>query len=292
MDRCAGRPDEEEVFVPLSGILVAILTAGLALAQVQSATAPPEVDQALRARVDQFFRYHVEGGASLRKAMEMVAEDTKDEYFASAKLQVLKYAITGVEYNEDFTKAKVTLDVTRNVAIFGQLTEVTAPMPTTWKIENGQWVWYLDRSALRATPMSEAPETPRSAAAPGLSQLPTSPEALNALAQEILRPGRAKVDRPAVTLRWGEASEEQVVFLNEFPGVELEVGGWPDIPGFSVTLDKKSLQANENGIVRFRYTPPPGFDARQAPPAPFSVALAVEPFNQVLQIGVRFISAQ
>jgi hypothetical protein len=274
-------------------IWIVAFFAGAMLAWAQAPEPPAELDRALRARVDQFFRYHVEGGASLRKAMEMVAEDTKDEYFSSAKLQVLKYAITGIEYSDDFTKAKVTLDVTRNVAIFGRLMETATPMPTTWKIEGGEWMWYLDPSMIRSTPMSESQV--QGGGTPGQrAELPpelTSVEAFNARVQAILRP--AKVDKDIVTFRWGQASEEQVVFLNEFPGVELEIGAWPEIPGFSVTLDKKSLQARENGVIRFRYAPPPGFDARREPlPPPFPVALAVEPFNQTVQIGVRFIPAQ
>src|SRR5580658_6041018 len=41
--------------------------------------APPEVEQALRARVTEFFQFHVEG--NFRAAYGMIAEDTKEYYF-------------------------------------------------------------------------------------------------------------------------------------------------------------------------------------------------------------------
>jgi len=263
----------------------------LVSAAAASAQVPPEVDQALRARVDEFFRYHVEGGPALRKAMEMVADDTKDDYFSSGKLQVLKYELTGIEYNQDYTRAKVTLEVSRNVAILGQLSEMTLPMPTLWKIEGGKWMWYLEPRSGKPTLLSDSPlqaDAPTSSG--GRSPLPadlSKPEVIAALADSILR--GASVDKQSVTLRWGQASEDQIVFFNPYPAVELELGTVLDVPGLTVEADKVALKAKENGLVHFRYAPPADFDARkQAPPEPFFVNLRVTPFSQVFRITVNF----
>lgn len=259
-----------------------MVSAAIAAGQV-----PPEVDQTLRARVNQFFQYHVEGGASLRKAMEMVADETKDVYFASGKLQVVKYQIKEVEYNGDFTQAKVSLDVSRNVVFVGQVSEVTQTMPTTWKIEDGKWMWYLDKSILQNS-MTDVPMVGTATATPGAPPPDLSkPESVAALAESILRP--SSVDKQSVSLRWGQASEDTVVFLNSHPGVELELGGWPDVPGLSIVVDKATLQAKENGALHFRYTPPAGLDAtKQRPPEPFLVPLRIIPFNEVFRIQVIF----
>jgi hypothetical protein len=54
----------------------------IALGQLQ--TPAEQADVALRARVTEFLQYHVDG--NFRKAYDMVAEDTKDDYFASGKI--------------------------------------------------------------------------------------------------------------------------------------------------------------------------------------------------------------
>ena len=62
---------------------------------------PPEVDQALRARVTAFFQAHVDG--SFRKAFEIVAEDTKDYYFKTEKVQFKSSQDPGdIKYSADF----------------------------------------------------------------------------------------------------------------------------------------------------------------------------------------------
>src|SRR5215469_6737098 len=78
----------------------------LALAQDQPASAtpppPPEVDQALRARVTEFFQDFVD--AKFFPAMELVADDTKEEYFAAGKTPLKAYKIHDIHYSDNFTK--------------------------------------------------------------------------------------------------------------------------------------------------------------------------------------------
>ena len=262
-----------------------LLFTGIGLGQAP----PPEVDQELRARVNQFFQYHVEGGAGLRRAMDMVAEDTKDEYFSSGKIQVQKFAITGIEYGPDFTNARVSLDVEQKIAILGQAELITMPMKTAWKVEDGKWMWHLDRSNTWTSPMAEkagVPATAENATGTIPADL-AKPELFNARAQSIMR--GSKLDRENVGFRWGVPSEQTVTFLNSHPYAELEVGGIPEVPGFTVSLDKAVLQAGENGVIRFKYAPPEGFDpATVPPPQPFSAQLEVTPFAQRLRIRVSF----
>src|SRR6266446_3706888 len=102
------------------------------------ATCPPEVERALRARVDEFLQYHVD--SNFRKAFEMVAEETKDEYFASGKTILKEYKTDSIRFAEDCAKAVATSTVTRNWGIRLQQQTVVVPMTTTWKIENGKWM--------------------------------------------------------------------------------------------------------------------------------------------------------
>jgi hypothetical protein len=288
----------------------ALLFAPCALPQVPprpetipAAEAPEAVTEALRARVNQFFQYHVEHGPALRRAMDLVAEDTKDEYFASNKMKVEKFNITDVKFAPGFQQAMVVLDVTREWNFYAQTKPevVTLPMVTYWKIEEGEWRWYKDKSMESITPM-------------GLSNLQTmgklellrqnpdgtvnlppdfnKEETLLAQAQLILT--QSKVDKNTVTLSLQKESEETVTFQNGYGEVNLELYGVPDIPGLSGTLEKPTLHRNENGVVHFRYSPPPPdphADA-EAPPAvrippSFVARLVVIPHNQIFDILVK-----
>lgn len=271
-------------------ITTTLLLAGLLLGQAPAPPAEPapaEVDQALRSRVDQFFRYHVEGGASLRRAMDMVAEESKDYYFASGKIQILKYELLGIKYNENFTQATATVKAWHTMAIVGQMLETSDDMATTWKIEEGKWVWYIDPTLFSVIPVSDAEKTkPPPGLPPGLEH----PEAVAALGQSILRGGGSKIDKRTVSFKWGQAGEDQVVFLNEYPIAQLELVWSKDVPGLSVTLDKAEVGSGENGVVRFRYSPPVGFDPSKAVDRTITVNLVVEPFSQVIRIQTLFSS--
>ena len=112
--------------------------AGLSQQQTPSA----EADRAVRARVTEFLQYHVE--ANFRKAYDMVAEDTKDDYFASGKVQIKGFKIEDVKFTDNFTKATVTGTISKTFNVAGTDVPVTVPSTTTWKIENNKWVWYND----------------------------------------------------------------------------------------------------------------------------------------------------
>ncbi|MBM3748697.1 MAG: hypothetical protein FJW34_23225, partial [Acidobacteria bacterium] len=65
--------------------------------------APPAVDEAVRARVKQFFQAHVDG--KFRAAAEVVAEDSQDAFFAANKPRCYSFEITKIEYLDEFTRA-------------------------------------------------------------------------------------------------------------------------------------------------------------------------------------------
>src|SRR5580658_2939209 len=103
-------------------------------------TPPAGVDQALRARANEFFQDFVDG--QYRKAFTMVAEEAQDEYFGSPKAELRAFKIDNIKYNDEFTEAVVNLIVKRVWKFQGQEMVPEVPMSTTWKIENGKWVWY------------------------------------------------------------------------------------------------------------------------------------------------------
>jgi len=146
--------------------------------------APPEVDQALRARVTAFLNYHITG--EFRKAEALVAEDTKDDFYIRAKPRYMGCkGIARIRYSENYTKAYVTAVCVMPVLIQPTDNELqddgtpyvptgppTVPIPSTWKLENGQWCWYIDKEMDRKTPFGTLPPAPTGVPMPPGAVLP------------------------------------------------------------------------------------------------------------------------
>lgn len=118
----------------------------------EPAKPPADVDQALRARVEEFFQDHVT--AQFRKAEALVAEDSKDFYYNGNKQHYLKFlGISSINYSDHFTKAAVSVMVLTPLAIplFGG-GPPSVPVPSTWKIEDGKWCWYVEQEPFLRTP--------------------------------------------------------------------------------------------------------------------------------------------
>jgi hypothetical protein len=252
----------------------------VALAQ----TPPAKVDRALRARASEFFEDHVNG--TFRKAIDLVAEDTKDYYFAVQKVRYKSFKIDSVNYSDKFTRATVQATCERMIRMSAEFPEtlVTVPVITTWKIEDGKWVWYHDQTAPwmppQTRPVAPPKPDPNTAAvkAPDLS-----PGAIATATREILNQ-QSSVDKTEVTLAADKTSSDQVIFHNGFQGsVQIALDKGREIPGFTAELDKVTVNAGENAILKVRYEP----TGKDPGPSPV-LRLTVQPFNQVLTISVKF----
>jgi hypothetical protein len=246
--------------------------------EVVQTKAPEAVDEALRARVNEFFQYHVTG--EYRKALPLVAEDTQDAYFAQGKMKLKSFKLDSVQYlNDDFTKARVTLTVVRDWQIRMQTNEAIIPMVTDWKIENGKWVWYYDIKERWLTPMGPSNIEPPKQNADGTIDLPKnlSQEIIAARARAIL--GQSAIDKSEVRLD-SQGATGQVTFTNSMQGpVEVSLVGVPQIPGFSAKLDRTEVPAGDRAVVSLSYD-------SNASHAPFTIQLMTQPFNQAYGIRV------
>src|SRR5215813_4073540 len=120
----------------------------------------PDVDAALRARIKEFYDYHVRG--EFRKADALVAEDTKDYYFNGNKPKYLSYEISRIDYFENFTKAKAVIMCEMYVMMPGFNDKpMKMPTPSAWKLEDGKWYWYVDQKALHDSPWGPMKPGPR-----------------------------------------------------------------------------------------------------------------------------------
>jgi hypothetical protein len=236
----------------------------------QPAPAAAEAEAALRARAEQFFQ--LQADKKFRPAEAMVADDTKDLYYNGRKFNINSFSIEKIELLEDNTRAKVTIKtkVTRAVPVMG-IVVFDAPATTLWRLENGQWVYYIDQAAALETPFGTVNEQKGSGAPP-----PSSPSArianLSALQNLV------KIDKNSVDLAL-DGPSQTVTVSNELPGavdLELQV---PKIAGLSVQLEKKHLEAGEKTVIRLSAT---GKDKGTG-----VVHLVVSPIAAQLDISVR-----
>jgi len=255
----------------------------------QAPAAPPEVDQALRARVTEFFQDFVDG--KFRLAINLVAEDTQDEYFSSPKAEIKTFKIDGVDFSKDFTDANVHLTVKQVWKLkaegFMQDQVVDAPMSTTWKIENGKWVFYhhIDPNGW-VTPMGPSAGFRKP---DGTAAIPQKLDdaTVRSEAERLLTQNQTSVDKDQVTLSSDKASSAKVVFHNGTPGsVNISVVGLPNnLPGFSAKLDKQVVNSGQDAILEIGYAPAAD---RQSAPASFAIAVDVEPFGRPYYVQIDF----
>jgi hypothetical protein len=236
----------------------------------QPAAAPADAEGALRARARQFFQLQVD--KKFRPAEAMVADDTKDLYYNGKKFNINSFSIEKVEMLDDNTRAKVTIKakVTRALPGFG-IVELDALSTNLWKIENGQWVYYIDQSAAPETPFGPVKQPKGDGPPPPLSVAGKIGD-LSALRNLV------KIDRNAVDVASG-GPPQSVTLSNDLPGgVDLNLQT-SNIEGLSAELEKKHLEPGEKTLIRFRAT---GKDAGAG-----VVRITVAPIGTQLDIHVK-----
>ena len=206
---------------------------------------PADVDQALRTRITEFYDLHVKG--EFRKAEAWVAEDTKDLYYSSSKTKYLSFEIGRIEYSDNFTRAKATVLCEQYIMLPGFMGKpIKIPIPSTWKVVDGTWYWYVDPESLRMTPFGKMNSgSPKESASPSATK--TIPEIPTTVPDFIYK--LVKADKASVTLQAGESG--QVTITNSAPG-PMNISLTGSVPGVEVKLDRTVLKAGENAVLTMR----------------------------------------
>ncbi len=205
--------------------------------------APPESNRKLMAAVQQFFQLHVDG--KFRQVTPLVAEDAQDDYFNSEKTKYRDFEILRVEYSDNFKKAKVTAALGVNFVFRGQTMPLKAPMTSNWKIEKGQWRWYVDKTAKLRTPfgaVEAGPGDPK-------DHLITRPQTV----AQVL--GQVKIEKKDIRLSSFEASSDSVIIDNQMPGVVTLSVECEALPGLTCKLAETELKADQKTKLLIKYEP-------------------------------------
>ncbi len=199
---------------------------------------PAAVDQALRARISEFYELHVKG--DFRKAEELVAEDTKDFYYNHNKPRYFSFEIGRIDYSDNFTHAKATVLCEEEIMFPGFAGKhMKVPTASTWKLVDGKWYWYVDQDAMRMTPFGKMTAGPGSASGP----IPVIPSGTSFVMNKI------HADKKSVTVAPGGSAD--IEFTNTAPG-EMELVIMGTIPGIEAKLSQTSLKANDKAVLTLR----------------------------------------
>lgn len=211
--------------------------------------APPAIDNALRERVKLFYDAHVEG--KFRRADEVVAEDSKDDFFEAQKKRYRGFEISRIGYEPDFTKAKVLCLIDTDMVIPpGGLMAVKVPMQTHWRMENGNWFWYVP-AEMRNSSESPFGKMTSSPMVPGAT--PAPPSIAGVTVESVMQ--SIRLDRNRVDLGPSGTLEDTVEIANSMAGwIELQPQPLA-VPGLTMSLDKKKLGGGEKARWTFRFDP-------------------------------------
>ncbi len=198
----------------------------------------------LLARAQKFYQLEVE--KKFRQAMLLVADDSQD-YFFGASPNLQGFHINSVEIVDD-SHAKVNFTGTVMMLAPGM---VGRPFDTsgtsTWKMENGQWAWYVDQKEID-TPFGKIKPTSGTESA-GVSDVMKKLSAGNALTPESLME-QVKIDRTSVEL--SSEAPQTVKITNGLPGpITVEVNA-DRVPGLTVTADRKNADAQQAVTLSFQ----------------------------------------
>jgi hypothetical protein len=221
----------------------------LAIAVTASAQQPsPETaaaEAALRARAQQFF--DLQAAKKYRAAEPLIAADSQDAYYNGNRYNIRGFSIQRVEMLENNTRAKVTINAKVTFVAPGvPPMEAGSVIGSLWKVENGQWVWYVDPDAGIDTPFGIYKAPTGDGAPPPLIGPGMVPDA-STLQRAVT------IDKAAITVS-RDTSPQTATISNQLPGpVDLALSS-EAIAGVTADLEKKSLLAGEQTLIRFRAT--------------------------------------
>ncbi len=267
----------------LSAALAASLMASISpvLGQIPAELfekAPPDVDQALRARIAEFYQAHVDGKP--RRADEVVAEDSKDFFFAGNKPKYLNFEIIKITYSDAFTKARATVACEMYIMMPGFAGKpVKVAAASQWKIVDGKWFWYVEETKGTLTPFGVMKAGPASAAAPappGMPDLSKGPT-VNALRDQV------RVDKESIHFIAGQAGSEEIRIKNNLPGSITLKMRHAGREGISISLDRTEVKGGETAVVSVKATA-----TANVPAVADKIVIDVDPLVQQFAIDIIF----
>ncbi|MFY4730524.1 hypothetical protein [Nitrospira sp. BLG_2] len=253
--------------------------------------ATPEVESALRARITEFYQAHVDG--KFRQAEQVVHEGSREVFYSAEKTKFESFKIVSINYEEDYTKAKVLVEVPWELVMpgFGRVNKVPRPVGSLWKLDKGQWWWYVEPydpckgimtpwGVMHKQECKDGKPLGPVTGAPGgipLGDLMKSGPSI----KEIQTSLKASAD--SMTLSSDKASDGQVLLTNHFQGPVTLQYSIDQMPGIELVVDKDKLEPGESATLTVKHKP----TSPTHKPDIFC-RVRVQPTAQLLELRVAF----
>src|SRR5579884_539760 len=102
---------------------------------------PPEVEQALQARVDEFYKACV--ARKFREAEHILGEESRDQFYNSNKPQYNSDELKKIIWEDNYTKAKVQVTVGMDMPMQSFVLHARPVVEAEWRLVDGQWYLHL-----------------------------------------------------------------------------------------------------------------------------------------------------
>jgi hypothetical protein len=253
--------------------------------------APPDVEKALKARVATFYQLFVDG--KFRQAEALVAEDSKDVFFAAEKKKYKSCDQGSIAYSDNFTKAKAVVSCDTNYFAMGRQIEVKLPITSLWKLQEGEWFWYV-------IPPSQLTEynTPFGPAKRPQEEAGDTPPAPAPMVRPMISPEQlmkaVQADRDSLDFNSAKSSQQEVHLKNTLPG-NVTLTASTGIAGVSVKPSKAEIPSGAELTFVIAFDPQdPAIGCPTCLSHPQDrkageVIMRVEQTGQLLPIQVRFV---
>jgi hypothetical protein len=258
-------------------VLFAAVAFGQANPPAVSPQPPPELDRALRARINAFYDLLV--NRQYRRAEEIVAPDTRDVYYERDKPRYISFELKSIKYSDNFTRAEATTIVKVPPTSAMIPVPMDTPVASIWRLMDGAWYWSIPKinvtdllksmTGVAASPDGNAAPAPPVPPPPGMSLptgmgLPTgaglpsgtdlpggmgTPASIPMMGTGEGAAPKLSLDRPDVTLK---ASATEKVTITNAGAAPMTLFLLGKLPGIEATFDQTTIKEGERAVLSIK----------------------------------------
>jgi hypothetical protein len=262
--------------IGLKCIPIVLAAAALLPAQEPFRTAPPEIEEALRTRVTEFYTLYQQG--KYRQTEPYIAEESRDAYFATSKSPIHGFELKDIKFAEDFQSAQVVVTCQTTIAIQNSGTKVPLPVHSRWKQVEGQWYALMGRGE-----DGDTVNTPfgkmkfQKGEGSGALNVPRAVKPGSFAGMYTLSSGRV------LKFSAKEPVTQTIALSNKGP-VPLKLRQeTQDVDGLEIAIEPKQIEQGETMIVSFTYRPEVAkLEGKR------KVEFTVLPINQAFMVTAEF----
>lgn len=232
-------------------------------------------EKALRVRAAEFYQDFVDG--KFRAADALVADDSKDAFFAEEKTRYKSCTVGKITMTPDGQSAAVVTSCATTFSFNGQRVPATVPMTSHWKIQNDEWFYHsVPFDGKVKTPFGKMNVDPDGE---HQAPIPSNPGAM--------RPGMlagVRADKTSVTIASNRPSQQKVEIENGLDGPVRLSMATVNIPGLTAHIDPMTLGAHGKSTLTLDYAP-----EKSRPTANTTIRIRVAPLQQIIRVHVSFV---